>query len=119
MTGRLQTRLDRIREGFEAQAPAEALAVMHRATDDLRACLAIRDHGPQRSLRATTTSSAGITTQVEIPTPITFPVRPAAQLATYVRPSPATDILFCPITYEGSDQGPHAPSRIWFTYRRL
>ena len=32
----LQQRLDRIREGFEKQAPAEALAIMHRATDDLR-----------------------------------------------------------------------------------
>ena len=32
----LQARLDRIREGFEKKAPAEALAVMHRATDDLR-----------------------------------------------------------------------------------
>ena len=31
----LAERLDRIREGFEGQAPAEALAVMHRATDDL------------------------------------------------------------------------------------
>ncbi len=33
----LAERLDRIREGFEKEAPAEALAVMHRATDDLRA----------------------------------------------------------------------------------
>jgi hypothetical protein len=32
----LQERLDRIRESFEGQAPGEALAVMHRATDDLR-----------------------------------------------------------------------------------
>ena len=32
----LQQRLDRIREGFESQAPAEALAIMHRATDELR-----------------------------------------------------------------------------------
>lgn len=32
----LQERLDRIREGFEKQAPPEALAVMHRATEDLR-----------------------------------------------------------------------------------
>ena len=32
----LQQRLDRIREGFERQAPAAALSVMHRATDDLR-----------------------------------------------------------------------------------
>ena len=35
--GRLQKRLDRIKEGFSAQAPAEALAVMLRATEDLRA----------------------------------------------------------------------------------
>ena len=33
----LQARLDRIRVGFERQAPPEALATMHRATDDLRA----------------------------------------------------------------------------------
>jgi len=33
----LKERLDRIREGFEAQAPAEALAIIHRATDDLGA----------------------------------------------------------------------------------
>ena len=32
----LQKRLDRIREGFEKQAPAAALSIMHRATDDLR-----------------------------------------------------------------------------------
>ena len=33
----LQTRLDRIREDFEKQAPPEALKIMHRATEDLRA----------------------------------------------------------------------------------
>ena len=33
----LQARLDRMRTAFEKQAPAEALAVMHRTTDDLRA----------------------------------------------------------------------------------
>ena len=33
----LQERLDRIREGFEKQAPPEVLTVMHHATDDLRA----------------------------------------------------------------------------------
>jgi hypothetical protein len=33
----LQERLDRIRAGFEKQAPAEAKAVMHRATEDLQA----------------------------------------------------------------------------------
>ena len=32
----LKERLDTIRSGFEKQAPAAALAVMHRATDDLR-----------------------------------------------------------------------------------
>lgn len=32
----LQGRLDRIRAGFEAQAPAAALEIMHRATLDLR-----------------------------------------------------------------------------------
>jgi len=32
----LQDQLDRIRAGFEAQAPTAALAVMHRATRDLR-----------------------------------------------------------------------------------
>ena len=89
------------------------------ATDDLRACLAIRDLGQTRSLRATTTSSSGSTAQFEIPTPIDFPVRPAAQLATFERAFPGTDILFCPISYEGSDQGAHGQSRIWFTYRRL
>ncbi len=35
--GKLQESLDRIREGFAKEAPAGALAVMHRATDDLRA----------------------------------------------------------------------------------
>lgn len=33
----LQVRLDRIREGFEKQAPPEVLEVIHRSTDDLRA----------------------------------------------------------------------------------
>ena len=33
----LQARLDRIRTNFEKDAPPEALAIMHRATDDLRA----------------------------------------------------------------------------------
>jgi len=32
---RLQKQLDAIRKGFEAQAPAQALEVMHRATSDL------------------------------------------------------------------------------------
>ena len=33
----LQARLDTMRKQFEATAPPEALAVMHRATDDLLA----------------------------------------------------------------------------------
>ena len=32
----LQQRLDSIRQGFEKQAPPEAVAIMHRVTDDLR-----------------------------------------------------------------------------------
>ena len=32
----LKKRLDRIREGFEKQAPAAVLSIMHRANDDLR-----------------------------------------------------------------------------------
>ena len=32
----LQQKLDKIRQGFEKQAPPEALAIMHRVTDDLR-----------------------------------------------------------------------------------
>ena len=32
----LQQRLDTIRQGFEKQAPPEAVAIMHRVTDDLR-----------------------------------------------------------------------------------
>lgn len=37
---RLQERLDAIRKGFEKQAPAEALEIMHRATRDLAAQVA-------------------------------------------------------------------------------
>ena len=33
----LQDRLDAIRKGFESKAPAEALAIMHRVTEDLKA----------------------------------------------------------------------------------
>ena len=33
----LQENLDRIREDFEGQVPAEVLSIMHRATEDLRA----------------------------------------------------------------------------------
>ena len=32
----LQARLDRLRESFEKDAPPEAVAIMHRVTDDLR-----------------------------------------------------------------------------------
>ena len=32
----LQQQLDIIRQGFEQQAPPEALAIMHRVTEDLR-----------------------------------------------------------------------------------
>lgn len=35
--GRLRNRLERIKQGFLEQAPAEAVAVMARATEDLRA----------------------------------------------------------------------------------
>ena len=35
--GTLQTRLDRIKSGFVKQAPAKAVAVMSRATEELRA----------------------------------------------------------------------------------
>lgn len=34
---KLQARLDKHREAFEKKAPPEALAVMHRATEDLQA----------------------------------------------------------------------------------
>ena len=33
---RLKQRLDTIREGFEREAPAEAIALMHRVTADLK-----------------------------------------------------------------------------------
>lgn len=32
----LQEKLDQIRSGFEAKAPKEALAIMHRSTEELR-----------------------------------------------------------------------------------
>ena len=32
----LQEQLDRLKAGFEAKAPRDALDIMHRATDDLR-----------------------------------------------------------------------------------
>ena len=37
MSMQLQPRLDRIRRGFEKQAPPEVLAVMHQVTRDLAA----------------------------------------------------------------------------------
>ena len=49
----LQERLDRIREGFLESAPKEAVAVMHRATEELRAAgLVERIPGPGKSLPA-------------------------------------------------------------------
>ena len=35
MSGRLKKKLDAIRKNFEGQAPAEALEVMHRTTQEL------------------------------------------------------------------------------------
>jgi hypothetical protein len=32
----LQEKLDKLKAGFEAKAPKDALEIMHRATDDLR-----------------------------------------------------------------------------------
>ncbi len=32
----LQDKLDEVKKGFESSAPAEALTIMHRATEDLR-----------------------------------------------------------------------------------
>ena len=32
----LQEKLDKLKSGFEAKAPKDALEIMHRATDDLR-----------------------------------------------------------------------------------
>ena len=32
----LQDKLDKLKAGFEAKAPKDALEIMHRATDDLR-----------------------------------------------------------------------------------
>ncbi len=32
----LQEKLDKLKAGFEAKAPKDALKIMHRATDDLR-----------------------------------------------------------------------------------
>lgn len=32
----LQEKLDKLKAGFEAKAPEDALLIMHRATDDLR-----------------------------------------------------------------------------------
>ena len=52
----LQAKLDKMREQFEASAPQEALAVMHRATNDLLASdimegvLKTGDRAPEFSL---------------------------------------------------------------------
>ena len=52
----LQTKLDKMREQFEATAPPEALAVMHQATNDLLASdimdgvLKTGDRAPEFSL---------------------------------------------------------------------
>ena len=52
----LQAKLDKMREQFEASAPPEALAVMHRATNDLLASdimqgvLKTGDRAPEFSL---------------------------------------------------------------------
>lgn len=43
----LQERLDRIRQGFEKQAPPATLALMHRVTEDLRSS-GIADRAPQK-----------------------------------------------------------------------
>jgi hypothetical protein len=53
---KLQAKLDNIREQFESNAPQEALAIMHRATDDLLASgimdgvLKVGDRSPDFSL---------------------------------------------------------------------
>ena len=49
----LQERLDRIRTGFEKQVPPDALALMHRVTDDLRSS-GILDRVPKEGEAAPT-----------------------------------------------------------------
>ena len=53
----LQEKLDKLRAGFEAKAPKDALDIMHRATDDLRnsgilqKVLKVGDQAPQFDLK--------------------------------------------------------------------
>jgi hypothetical protein len=53
----LQEKLDKLRAGFEAKAPRDALDIMHRATDDLRnsgilqKVLKVGDQAPQFDLK--------------------------------------------------------------------
>ena len=53
----LQEKLDKLKAGFEAKAPKDALDIMHRATDDLRESgimqqvLKIGDKAPEFELK--------------------------------------------------------------------
>ena len=53
----LQQKLNALKKGFEAQAPKEAVEIMHRATDDLRdsgileQTVKVGDQAPDFSLR--------------------------------------------------------------------
>ena len=53
----LQEKLDKLKAGFEAKAPQDALEIMHRATDDLRSSgimqqvLKIGDKAPDFDLK--------------------------------------------------------------------
>lgn len=53
----LKEKLDKLKAGFEAKAPKDALAIMHRATDDLRGSgimgqvLKIGDKAPEFELK--------------------------------------------------------------------
>ena len=48
---KLQEQLDKIRQGFEKQAPPEVLDLIHRVTDDLRKS-GITDRAPQEGQTA-------------------------------------------------------------------
>ena len=56
---KLQEKLDAFRENFEKQVPPQALAIMHRATDDLRnsgimdRAVKVGDKAPDFTLRNT------------------------------------------------------------------
>ena len=56
---KLQEKLDAFRKNFEKQVPPEALAIMHRATDDLRnsgimdRAVKVGDKAPDFTLRNT------------------------------------------------------------------